>query len=151
MLEFAIVLPILLTLLVGMIFFGLALNTKQDVTRAAAEGARAGAVEIAPPPGSIVAELDDPRYIQALLATQEAVEGFYSSGCTSEVLCHVDLHDCEIDPAWLAPSTTGYGEGNLCVSVRISYEGYPAGNSVPFVGSVIPERFVSASTARVNQ
>src|SRR5690554_621936 len=104
MLEFAIVLPILLTLLVGMIFFGLALNTKQDVTRAAAEGARAGAVEIPPAPTALPPEADDPRFKEALAATHEAVQSFYGDGCTKEVQCQVDLHDCAADPNWDSPS-----------------------------------------------
>lgn len=151
MLEFAIVLPILLTLLVGMIFFGLALNTKQDVTRAAAEGARAGAVEIPPAPTALPAEVDDPRYKEAAAATNEAVQSFYGDGCTNDVQCQVDLHSCDADPNWANPSATTYGLGNICVSVRIAYSGYPAGNNVPFVGAVIPDSFVSSSTARVNQ
>ena len=45
-LEFAIVGVLLLTLVFGIITFGGMLSFRQDVTRAAAEGARGGAVAI---------------------------------------------------------------------------------------------------------
>ena len=42
--EFALVSVLLLSIVFGIIHYGLILSFKQDVTRAAAEGARAGAV-----------------------------------------------------------------------------------------------------------
>ncbi|OQY25064.1 MAG: hypothetical protein B6I37_02335 [Desulfobacteraceae bacterium 4572_35.2] len=53
--EFAIVLPLLLLLLVGMIEFGLLFYNKQVLTNASREGARAGIARV----GNISAIVDD--------------------------------------------------------------------------------------------
>jgi hypothetical protein len=49
MVEFAIVLPLLLLLVFGIIEFGLIVYNKQILTNACREGARAGVVQAAPP------------------------------------------------------------------------------------------------------
>lgn len=49
MVEFAIVLPLLLLLVFGMIEFGLLIYNKQILTNASREGARAGIVQASPP------------------------------------------------------------------------------------------------------
>src|SRR3546814_14353022 len=66
----------LCVLLFGIINFGLILSFKQDMTRAAAEGARAGAVAVAGP-----SEAD------AEVATDEAVREFgdrFTDGCATD-------------------------------------------------------------------
>jgi Flp pilus assembly protein TadG len=64
--EFAFVMSLLFLLIFGIITFGLILSFKQDVTRAAAEGARAGAVAFpAPRPNAA-----------AVTRPSEAVDGF---------------------------------------------------------------------------
>lgn len=50
MVEFAIVLPLLLVLVLGIIDFGRALFVLNNLTNAAREGARFGATRIEPPP-----------------------------------------------------------------------------------------------------
>lgn len=137
MLEFAIVTPLLLMLVFGMIFFGLALNTRQDLTRASAEGARAAAVALP----------HENRSDVAYTATDEAVDSFLSGGCgRSDVSCVIDGPSaglCEDDtPPVPAPE---------CVKVTITYDGDLTGNAIPFIGAVIPDQLVSSSTVRVNQ
>lgn len=137
MLEFAIVTPLLLMLVFGMIFFGLALNTRQDLTRASAEGARAAAVAMPA----------EDRNAVARTATHEAVDSFLSGGCDrADVACDVAGPDpalCEdVNPAVPPPE---------CVKVTITYSGDLTGNAIPFIGAVIPDQLVSSSIVRVNQ
>src|SRR5688500_6301269 len=73
--EFALMAVLLFTLIFGIISFGLLLSFKQDMTRAAAEGARAGAVAVAVPPQTRA----QAAQAAAETATREAVEEFGGS------------------------------------------------------------------------
>lgn len=141
MLEFAIVTPLLLMLVFGMIFFGLALNTRQDLTRASAEGARAAAVAMPD---------ENNHYQLAWDATDEAVDSFLSGGCDrGDVACLVEGPTealCVDEPAPLAGDPVPQ-----CVKVTITYSGDLTGNVIPFIGAVIPDELVSSSTVRINQ
>src|SRR3546814_15165624 len=85
----------LCVLLFGIINFGLILSFKQDMTRAAAEGARAGAVAVA---GQSEADAE--------IATDEAVREFgdrFTDGCATDGMktadgssgCDVRIHNCD--------------------------------------------------------
>src|SRR3954465_14655755 len=91
--EFAFVSILLSMLVFGIITFGLLLSFKQDLTRAAAEGARAAAVAF---PGSTAST-------QATSATQEAVQSFHKICGSGGMTCAIALHDCS-DPV---PDTNG--------------------------------------------
>jgi Flp pilus assembly protein TadG len=52
--ELAIVLPLLLSLLMGMVEFGLLFYNKQVITNASREGARAGIVQLPPMPEAAI-------------------------------------------------------------------------------------------------
>lgn len=67
--EFALVLPLLLILLLGIIEFGLVLYDKAVITNAAREGARAGIVAMNPRPTLGDAERVANDYCQAYLVT----------------------------------------------------------------------------------
>src|SRR3546814_4890777 len=95
--EFALVSILLCVLLFGIINFGLILSFKQDMTRAAAEGARAGAVAVA---GQSEAD--------AQVATDEPVREFgdrFPDGCATDGMkpadgsygCDVRLHNADGD------------------------------------------------------
>ncbi|MFP5579679.1 MAG: TadE/TadG family type IV pilus assembly protein [Acidimicrobiia bacterium] len=152
MVEFAFVGVLLVFLVFGIIIFGLLLSFKQDVTRAAAEGARSGAVAVhtgAAP----TAPADDRRYQAALAATQEAVEGFDQECGIDGMACDVVLHDCDTAPP--APPTVAYFASPApdCVTVelRYDYEDFPLIIDPPLLSATLPEQISSKSVARLNR
>jgi len=141
--EFALVMSLLFTLIFGIIQFGLSLSFKQDMTRAAAEGARAGAV-VFPTSGQTYAEAAE---IAAQTATQEAVEAFGGSfdgeGCTRDGMsCNVS----EPAPCVEAPS-------HLCITVELIYDygDHPLYGRFPFVDVFMPNTIRAVSVARINE
>lgn len=114
--EFALVSVPLILLVFGIIYFGLLLSFKQDMTRAAAEGARAGAVAVPvgvnPTPADYVAAALD----AARDATREAVEGIGGSFDTSGCLrAGMDCTDITVGACDEDPSVD-------CVTVHLSYD-----------------------------
>jgi Flp pilus assembly protein TadG len=171
-LEFTLVSVLLFTIIFGIINFGILLSFKQDVTRAAAEGARAGAIALP----STTWGVTDSRLLATEQATEEAVEGFDRS-CddnldgaidtavedTDGLVCNVDLHDCDDD----VPDTNGYhasdpsandvnGFANSqqdCVTVELvyDYDAHPIVEPVPLISGFMPDRITAKSVARLNQ
>ena len=105
--EFAFVSVLLFSIVFGIIHYGLILSFKQDVTRAAAEGARAGAVAFPADPADVEAA--------AQSALDDAVESFggstwSSQGCGRDgMTCIVRADAC----------TNGPGQ---CVYVELYYD-----------------------------
>jgi Flp pilus assembly protein TadG len=143
--EFALVSVLLLTIVFAIINFGLILSFKQDMTRAAAEGARAGAVAM---PGDALA--------QASTATNEAVQGF-DRKCdedgdgnptafedTDGMVCNVTLGACEPVPAAADPPQ--------CVTVELvyDYEAFPLLAKMPLISAFLPDQIRDSSVARLN-
>ncbi len=148
--EFTLVGGLLMLLVFGIINFGLILSFKQDVTRAAAEGARAGAVAIP----SSTSGANDPRRLAAQTATEEAVDGFGRTCGVDGMTCTVSIHDCS-DPV---PDTNGYhsGTGNTqpdCVTVELvyDYQANPLIVPVPIISAVLPDEIRAQSVARLNE
>lgn len=140
-LEFTLVAILLFTLIFGIINFGLILAFKQDMTRAAAEGARAGAVAF--PSSTALAD--------ATAATDEAVKAFSdrfkTNGClTTGLTCTLVRADCGtaagVDPA--VPD---------CVSVSLSYDydANPLIGALPMIEPFLPNTITAKSDARVNE
>lgn len=139
-LEFTLVAVLLLTLVFGIINFGLILSFKQDMTRAAAEGARAGAVAF-PASGALV---------DAQTATEQAVHGFDKT-CTpgSGLTCNVRQHDC----SGPVPDTNGDSPTDPnCITVELvyDYEHHPLLVPVPMISAFLPDEVRAESSARVN-
>ncbi len=139
--EMALVSVLLFTLIFGIITFGLLLSFKQDMTRAAAEGARAGAVAI---PGSALADADT--------ATEEAVKAFGGSfstaGCArAGMACIIAEGDCPEDLS-LPPANR-----RRCVTVELvyDYKTEPLFGNLPLISSFLPDEVRSESVARVNE
>lgn len=158
-LELALVSILLLTIVFGIINFGLILSFKQDMTRAAAEGARAGAVAYR----STTYGTNDPRRLAAQQATEQAVAGFNKTCQVGGLNCVVSVHDCD-DPV---PDTNGYHEsdptankqpGNTrnaqpdCVTVELIYDyaNHPLLVPVPLIASFLPNEVRAKSVARLN-
>ena len=135
-LEFALVAILLLTIIFGIINFGLILSFKQDMTRAAAEGARAGAVAYP----STSAQTD------ALNATGTAVRAFggrfTTTGCsTAGLTCTV--------PA-VAPCVGDTSHDCVTVALVYDYDSQPLYGVVPLISAFLPNSITAASVARIN-
>ena len=141
--EFALVAILLFTLLFGIIQFGLILSFKQDVTRAAAEGARAGAVAV--PTGSET--FAEAAEAAAITATQEAVEGI--GGSFDGVGCARAGMTCNVQP----PAPCLEDASHLCVTVELvfDYEDNPLFGRMPLVDKFMPDEVRSVSVARINE
>lgn len=139
--EFALVASILLLLVVGMINFGLILSFKQDVTRAAAEGARGGAVAI---PLTVGQTYSQAAQTAATSAVNDAVKQmggrFSTSGCTNGMTCTVTVAPCV--------SQTSYS----CVTVKVSfdYEHNRMYGNLPIISAFLPKTVEATSVARIN-
>jgi len=141
--EFALVAVLLFTLVFGIITFGLLLSFKQDMTRAAAEGARAGAVAFP----SSNAEGD------ARNATGTAVRAF--GGSFSTTGCARLGMDCRIlAPTILDPTSAPcLGDAtHQCVTVELvyNYKDNPLYGDIPLISAFLPEFVTAKSVARVN-
>lgn len=152
MVEFALVAVILVTLVVAIINFGLLLSFKQDVTRAATEGAREAAVTL-PPAAAPGAQTSDSRYIAGVAATNDAVDSFNKTCNVDGMTCSVVLHNCN-DTNPVASSVAYYNDGvDDCVTVELTYDyaGFPLIAEPPILGSALPDTITAKSVARLNQ
>ncbi|WP_432427810.1 TadE family protein [Salinilacustrithrix flava] len=150
MVEFAFVAVLLVMVVFGIITFGLLLSFKQDVTRAAAEGARAGAVAISATTPTL--PTDDERYDAALVATEEAVAGFDQECGVDGMSCTITVHDCD-NIAASDPSTYWGNPTPDCVTVELNYDyaAFPLILDPPLVSRLLPDTISSRSVARLNQ
>jgi Flp pilus assembly protein TadG len=133
LLEFALVGVLLCTLIFGIIGFGEMLSFKQDLTRAAAEGARAGAVAF-PSSGA---------QSKAVAGTNAAVGSFGKSCGAGGLTCTIPVtYDCD---------GAGAGTAN-CVSVELSYDykHNPLIPNLPFVSIFMPDTLKAKSVAEIN-
>jgi Flp pilus assembly protein TadG len=137
LLEFALVAILLFTLIFGIIQYGFMLSFKQDMTRTAAEGARAGAVAF-PASDALVA---------AQQATMDAAQRTGKScSTTNGVDSDGDGLSCNVT---VTPCTTSVGD---CVNVELHYdqEGHPLVGSIPLLSQLPPDSLTSKSVARVS-
>jgi Flp pilus assembly protein TadG len=137
LLEFALVAILLFTLIFGIISYGFLLSFKQDMTRSAAEGARAGAVAF-PASEALTA---------AQQATMDAAERTGKSCSTTDgVDSDGDGLSCSVT---ITPCTTSAGN---CVNVELEYDqdGHPILGRIPLLEEIQPDTLTSRSVARVN-
>lgn len=148
--EFAFVSIPLLLIVFGIIQFGLILSFKQDMTRAAAEGARAGAVALPTgtqtPAAAAQAAADQ--------AVKEAVTQFGGGFATDNPSepgrgCQRDGMDCKapvVAPCTAEPSL-------LCVTVELEYDydDHPLYGRVPLIQVFLPDTVSATSVARINE
>lgn len=151
MVEFALVSVLIVMLVVGMLHFGLILSFKQDVTRAAAEGAREAAVTL-PPATAPATQSFDSRYIAGVAATEDAVRSFDEQCGSGGMTCTVTIHDCKQAP--VANVTSYYGNtDDDCITVELvyDYESFPLIPQPPLLASALPDRLAAKSVARLNE
>jgi Flp pilus assembly protein TadG len=136
--EFALILPILMILIFGIISYGMMLSFRQAISQAAAEGARAAAV----------AQRDADQVPNATKAVNEALES-YGVSCAGGTLtrdganvgtCGVAIATCDGEPASVK-----------CASVTISYN-YDDNPllPVPLMGFALPDDLTYTAVARVS-
>lgn len=138
MVEFALVMVLLFTLIFGIINLGLILSFKQDLTRAAAEGARAAAV--AYPAATAVAS--------TTTATEHAAQGFNKTCVPGGGLtCAISLHDC----GDAVPDVNLESAKPDCVQVDLTYdyESHPLLVPVPMIAPFLPKEIRATSDSRV--
>jgi Flp pilus assembly protein TadG len=136
--EMAFLLVPLCLFLFGIIVYGYLMSFRQNMTQAAAEGARAGAV--APVDAGYVT-----AKARALDATNKALSSFTQSCGTGGVTCTftVTTSSSISNPCSTAPA---------CINVTVSYDyaTYPLMPNIPIVSNAIPSTFVSSSSAQLN-
>lgn len=127
--EFALVLPLLLLLLFGVIAYGYMLSFRGSMSQAAAEGARAAAVSVDA----------SKRESNARAAVEEALQAYGVSCSDPGMACTFDA----------APA--GCASGTSCFQVRLTYdyEDEPL-IPLPFVGVVMPDEIGYSASARTS-
>jgi Flp pilus assembly protein TadG len=149
--EFSFVMVLLFSIVFGIIHYGLILSFKQDMTRAAAEAARAGAVALPADHAHVEAE--------ARAAADEAAKAFGGTTWSNDGCSRAGM-SCSVSEGTCPGST------EKCVTVTLQYNydgkdgascgdpgnlGKPLYGVVPVIGGLIAPKCVSAtSVARTN-
>lgn len=128
--EFALVVPLLLVLVFGMITYGYMLSFRQGMSQGTSEGARAGAVWAA----AYKTDQDSDRVAAAKTQIDNALSS-YGVSCADGATCTVTIAAC--------------GTAR-CVTVTVSYpyEAEPLTPAFPLVP--LPETLTYTATARVS-
>ena len=138
--EFALVVPLLVLLVFGIISYGVMLSFRQTLSQATTEGARAAAVTL----------VEAQKTSQGIAAVNDALDstgvtcagGSLRRGGSAVGTCDVGA------PAPCSPS----GATPTCVTVTLSYDydAHPLVPSFPGVGVVLPSTLRYSATARVS-
>ncbi|MBM7519577.1 TadE/TadG family type IV pilus assembly protein [Nocardioides nitrophenolicus] len=133
--EFALIVPVLVLLVFGIVSYGMMLSFRQTLSQAATEGARAAAVQLDPSQRTSSAE----EAIDDALATL-SVGGTTLSCDNPHVTCQIG-----------AAVSCGTGTAQ-CVTVTVTYpyRDHPVIPSVPLVDRTLPESLSYSATVRVS-
>lgn len=133
--EFALVVPLLVLILFGIVSFGLMLSLRQGLSQAAGEGARAAAVTL----------VDADKNTAAVAAIDDALG--YGVTCSGGTLQRggETVGTCTVS----APAPCGDAE---CVTVSLSYvyDEHPIVPSLLGIGAMLPDTLEYTTTARVS-
>jgi hypothetical protein len=139
--EFALVAPLLLMLLFGILTYGYMLSFRQAVSQAAAEGAREAAVS----------PVEADRTDNARRAVTDALSG-YGISCEGDRLRRSgkDVGSCVIGAPAKCEATAA--SSPLCVSVALDYfyEEHALTPTFPGFGLVLPEHLAYSTKIRVS-
>lgn len=139
--EFALLMPLFMTIIIGIISYGYMLSYRQTVSQAAAEGARAAAIA---PSGLTAAQ----KLTKATAAVNDSLQS-YGMTCSGSVLKKgADAYgSCSITVAGTCPSGSG-----SCATVTIShqYRDHPLVPSFPGLGVTLPQNLTFTSVVEVN-
>jgi Flp pilus assembly protein TadG len=137
--EFALVMPLLLLLVFGIISYGMMLSLRQTLSQATTEGARAAAVTL----------VDANKATEGRAAVNDALDSTDVT-CVGSVLKNgaTTVGSCSIGAA--APCTAGHPTPT-CVTVTLTYN-YKDHPLVPSLGLgvVLPDKLSYSATARVS-
>ncbi|GAB2450121.1 hypothetical protein GCM10027062_34170 [Nocardioides hungaricus] len=136
--EFALVVPLLLLILFGIISYGLMLSLRQGLSQAAAEGARAAAVTL----------VDAQKNAAAVAAIDDALP--YGVTCEGGSLVR---DGNAVGACTVSAPTRCEDEGDAeCVTVALSYAygENPIVPSLPGLGLVLPDELGYTAVARVS-
>jgi Flp pilus assembly protein TadG len=138
--EMAFMIAPLCLFLFGIVVYGYLMSFRQNMTQAAAEGARAGA--IAPPDATSATHVK--AINQATFSTRKALSSFGEDCDNGRTTCTVVVLPCPTSPP--PPNTIN------CVTVTVDYdyEHHPLMPDIPIVSGAIPGTFTSSSTAQIN-
>lgn len=143
--EFAIVVPLLLLLLFGIISYGMMLSFRQSLSQAAAEGARAAAVAPKSP--------TDPQYgpqQQAAAAIANALGSGYSCADGALTKAGTQVGTCVIAPTSACTASADPPSATCTYTVTLSYD-YKDNPAVPNPPLVpIPQTITYVSSAQGN-
>lgn len=138
--EFALVVPIFLALLFGIISYGMMLTVRQGISQATAEGARVYSVAPAGTPSATV-------QTNALNAVNDAISG-YGVECNGTTLMKNGsaVGTCTIP----ATTTSCSGGSGKCATVKIvyNYRANPLVPAFPGLGVTLPETIQFQSTVQ---
>ena len=139
--EFALLLPIFVSLLIGIISYGYMLSYRQTISQAAAEGARAAAIA---PSGLTAAQ----KLTKATNAINDSLRS-YGMSCSGSTLKKgtATYGSCTITVS--AACTSGTGN---CATVTLShqYRAHPLVPSFPGLGVTLPQNLNFTSVVEVN-
>lgn len=140
-LEFALVAPILLALLAGIISYGFMLSFRQGISQGAAEGARAAAVA---PTGASTTT----KETAARNAVNQALDS-YGVTCSGTTLLKGGevVGTCSVS---VAPCTNNGSKNCASVRVAYAYRDNPILPSFPGLGITLPENLDYTAVAEVN-
>lgn len=139
--EFALVLPLLVLLLFGIISYGVMLSFRQSLSQAAAEGARAAAVTF----------VENEKQDEAIDAVDEAMDSFGVS-CSGGNLIKggADVGACTVSLPGACTPAAATGVKCVTVTLTFNYRENPVVPSFPGVGYVMPSQLTYSAQARVS-
>jgi Flp pilus assembly protein TadG len=143
--EFALMAPLLLVLVVGIVAYGYMLSFRQALSQGATEGARAAAVSAFPTPSQKVTD--------AVSGVNDAL-GSYGVRCEMLVGATTGTlrrHDVTVGSCAVTPATCSNNSLASCMSVQVTYdyEHHPLVPEVPGVGLVLPNSLTYTAVAQV--
>jgi Flp pilus assembly protein TadG len=138
MLEFALVIPIFVFVLYGLIAFGIMLSAKQSMVNAASEGARA-AVGASPTQGQ---QLSDAQVAAAKAAVGRDLQ---------DSVKQYDVNDTSEFNAQVNPCDAASPSGPKCIFVDVTYpySSKPLVPKAPGLGLVTPDKLSAHAVVQV--
>lgn len=139
--EFALVLPLLVLLLFGIISYGVMLSFRQSLSQAAAEGARAAAVTF----------VEGHKQAEAYASLSEALDSFGVT-CATGVLKKgaATVGSCAVTMPGACTPAAAAGVNCVKVTLVYNYRDHPIVPSFPGVGYVVPSQLTYSAQARVS-
>lgn len=142
--EFALVAPLVILLVMGVISYGYMLSFRQALSQGAAEGARAAAVSPFP--------TGTDRQAEGLAALNEALRSYGVSCDGYAAGSHLRKDSADVGTCSVTISSCGNDPTKDCVTAALAYayEDNPLTPKLPGVGLVLPESLTYDAVARTS-